>query len=761
MFISFLLPYVDRGQGSIYHWVPAAQISRLGTDDLVLIADGGYFSAPFDWGRPEYLHGFHYENPDIESWRKIRKITLEADVFEELEAGSLSMLDAFRTLITRDYPPLRNALRRIFEDLCLEGNPEGILTWCNIPSLELAAAEFGLPVIHNEFGPFRPPNYLGTVYFDFKGVNGNTSAARDMEAFLKEVRRDDTFCPLDMEELRQLLMVDPERARQRPQLLFKGGVALQVEDDSNMLAFNNGMNNFELIFAARKGLLPGELLIRRHPKGYLEYGPLLGVPDDSPDSIEFISRSERVFCTNSSVAFEAMLLEKPVKLFGDSPIAGLSYEKQKEFTPRDLLLCLNYIFIGYLAPVSLLFDREYYLWRLTYPSLREIYERHLNYFRRCRANSTEIRLNKCAGRPAGKYVHGFTNPSDVLWIGMHLYQEARYEESREWFETARNWPDVYPDIAAEACFHLAEIFRIGRDEERWKRYNLEGIGILERWQTGDVRRHYKIGMRLYMMAEWDRSRSFFRTVVDSSNVDPALKAESRLMLARVHYRLGDLETWASLLARTVDENGDSCPQPCELFELSHWHYRRGEQRLSRKGFEYLIGSNSLAGVLLAEAYFCLADIYLREGLQQERKNLLRSGIEILEAIEPKGNSIVLALAAWFLELGDSAKSLEWLEHINNDRWENDWPDKDSYRIASLFKRSGKNDSAVRWFHRILKTTDSESIRAGVFFHLGEMAFLQKDTSRAGDFFKKCLKRNPQHLKARTLLERIQKEAVHA
>ncbi|MBN2319623.1 MAG: tetratricopeptide repeat protein [Acidobacteria bacterium] len=734
-------------------------MSRLDSGDIVLIADEGYFSAPYDWGRTEYLHGFHYEYPDIEKWRKIRKITLGGDIFGELETGSLSMLDAFRTLLSRDYPPLGNALRRIFDDLCRAEKPEGILTWCNIPSLELAAAEYGLPVIHNEFGPFRPPNYTGTIYFDFKGVNGNTSAARDMSAFMDEVRHDETFRPLDMEELRQLFMVDPARALQRPPMLFKSGVALQVEDDSNMLAFNRGMNNFELIFAARKGLLPGELLIRRHPKGYLEYGSSLGVLDNSADSIEFISRCERVFCTNSSVAFEAMLMEKPVKLFGDSPIACLSHEKYRELSPRERLLCLNYMFIGYLVPVSLLFDRDYYRWRLEFPTFREIYDRHLDYFRRCGADASTNDLNTRAEKPAEKYVHGFSNPNDVLWFGMHLYQESRHAESREWFEAARRWPDVHPDIAAEACFHLAEIFRVQGDEERWRQYSLEGIRVLEAWRSEDVRRPLKIGMRFYLLGEWLRSRPFFQTVADSPDVDAEKRTEANLMLARIHYQLGEMAPWASLLARIIEEKGISYPQPWELFELSRWHYGRGDREQSRRGFEHLIESNLVTESRLVEAYVCLADIYSREGCQDKRECLLRSGIEIMEAIDPKSNSMALLLAGWFLELGDRAGSLHWLEYIHNLLYENYWSDHDAYQIASLFKRTGKHESAVAWFQRVLNTAESESVRAGAFFHLGELALRQKDSSRARDYLKKCLELNPQHRKAQVFYTQILNGAV--
>jgi hypothetical protein len=381
MFISFLLPYIDRGQGPIFHWIMAAQAGKFRTGDLILIADDKYFSAPQPWGRDICLFDVPFRYREISEWQSIRKYTLPLEIFRELDQSCLSILEAFRRLLTEDYPPLRNALRVILAEICREERPEAVLSWCSMPSLHLAAAEFRLPVIHNELGPFRPPNYQGTVYFDFNGVNGGTSAARDCDVFLEQVGGESTFSPLSMDELRQILMCDPKRAHNGTKALYKRGAALQVEDDSNLIAFSRGMTNFDLIFAARKGITPGELLIRRHPRGYLDYSSQLGILDDSTDSIDFITHCEEIFCTNSSVAFEAMLMGKPVRVLGDSPIAELSRQCRAGLADRERLICLNYMFLGYLVPLPLLFNIDYYRWRLKGPSPLEIYQRHLELFR--------------------------------------------------------------------------------------------------------------------------------------------------------------------------------------------------------------------------------------------------------------------------------------------------------------------------------------------------------------------------------------------
>jgi hypothetical protein len=386
MFISFLLPYIDRGQGPIFRFIMASQAASFRLEELALIADNRYFSEQQPWGREENRFAVKFQNRDESEWQRIRKFSIASEVFNELDARSHSMLDAFRILLTQDYPPLRQALSKIFSEICREERPEAVLSWCTLPSLQLAASEFDLPVIHNELGPFRSPCYQETIYFDFKGVNGRTSAAEDIAAFLDQTRNNKFFNPLSLDEIRQILIVDPGRVHNGANPEFRHGAALQVEDDSNMIAFNKGMTNFELIFTARKGITPRELLIRRHPKGFLDYSPRLGTIDNSRDSIEFISRCEEIFCTNSSIVFEALLMGKPVRVLGDSPAAEFSREKRERYSERDYLICLNYLFLGYLAPLSMIFNSDYYRWRLSKPSFLDIYDRHLSIFRSIRDN---------------------------------------------------------------------------------------------------------------------------------------------------------------------------------------------------------------------------------------------------------------------------------------------------------------------------------------------------------------------------------------
>lgn len=376
MFVSFLLPYIDRGYGPLFHWVMLRQLSAFGPEQIAFIADERYFCRPAPWGQEMDMLGFGFQCPTEDTFRAVRKAAIPWAVFEELDRRSGSMLEAYRTLLTEVYSPLREALLPILNDWKQRAPIEAILTWCNMPTLSRVASELGVPVIHNELGPLRLPQYQPTVYFDFQGVNGRTSARDDMQHFATQARG--RFEPLTLGQLRALFVQEPDSVAPTP--TFPVGVALQVEDDSNLLAYASGRTNFDLIYAARKRLNADQVLIRAHPHGHMDYAAKLGVRDDSPNSRSFIARCDAVWTLNSSVAFECLLENKPMRVLGDSPAAALSSDKGKHIDAATRLLWLNYLFLGYLTPARYLFHAEYYRWRLTRPSLEDICRQHLEYY---------------------------------------------------------------------------------------------------------------------------------------------------------------------------------------------------------------------------------------------------------------------------------------------------------------------------------------------------------------------------------------------
>ncbi|MCL6655201.1 hypothetical protein A6R70_23265 [Agrobacterium rubi] len=360
-------------------WVVLKAISRL-RSDLTVAAPQLYFDTfrsiassisrnPVD-GAYEYLAT---RDVSIHEFEAIQKIGLPEGLFDELLAKHLGPGIAWRKSIDVATPKVVAFL----EEAAIQAEPlEAILLWTNSASVREWAKNAGVPTIHNEVGPLRPPHYRATAYFDFSGVNGRTEADIRWVKFLAE---DSSVPVLDRTALLKLFssgeaFSDPSLEHKHPV-----GVALQVPGDSNLIAFGNGFSNYEAIQTALHWF-PGQPLVRPHP-AQAETVEHLDVTWDRGTSVsDFFNSVDAVLTVNSSVGFEALLHGKPSYILGESPFSLASWhlpELKPKLKPDMLLRWLNWFLFAYLIPFEKLFDVDYYRWRLTNPSEAEIYVRNL------------------------------------------------------------------------------------------------------------------------------------------------------------------------------------------------------------------------------------------------------------------------------------------------------------------------------------------------------------------------------------------------
>lgn len=511
MFVSFLMPHVDRGAGPLFHLIMLLQMSRFAPDEICFIGDDAYFAeehVPF--GEELALGTMRFTCVGQERFRAYRRAAVPFDTVAPLYADGRNHLDAFQALLTQPQPALTAALGAALDALAVAPDSiEAFLTWANCPSLSAFAVGLGKPVIHNELGPFRGPTYQDTVYFDFQGVNGNTTPAtawRDADALAVQLGG---IQLLSAGELRSLLYrgaapeapTDADAGKGRYPL----GVALQVEDDSNTLAYGRGYDAIRLLYQALRNLPPERVLVRSHPGARLGYRGGLGENDTSPSSLAFLQRIDRLLTINSSVAAEAALWGVPYTVLGDTPFALLSVPLegprsegaaaattdqgaaqpvppeaepakpeaepvQPEAEPVEHDSApdpkLNALMLGYLVPGALLFDPDYYRWRLAGASLGECIERHLEILRRNALHvGEEAALPALAGRVASAPFGGADNPhrNPALWSATRsLSRSAAALENR------------VDELTAQLSAALAE--REKNWEERcWFQTNLQRV----------------------------------------------------------------------------------------------------------------------------------------------------------------------------------------------------------------------------------------------------------------------------------------------
>ncbi len=384
MFVSYFTPFAVRNDPVAYQWVLYKQLQTIGASDLAFLGDRAYLADPAQRlavNHPsvnqDWMQRAGYSLPDAQTLAGLKTFHLSPDVIKPILDQRLGPNLAWRQIMRVPYPPLVALLKTGLTVLRRQGDIEAVLAWVNCASMRKAADELGIPIIHGELGPTRAPQFRPTAYVDFSGVNGNTDAGRRYARFAAEGAALEQRTPSEL-----LRILGWSGVMGRPTPTHETGLALQIPNDSNLVAFGNGFDNFELTQFARRTWSPSQMLLRPHPGYPYSVDPEIET-DTSPDAATFIGRVKRVMTVNSSVAFEAMLHGTPVVMLGDCPFA-VGGSHPRSLMPRvddaARLMWLNFIVFGYLVPYDWAFDPAYLRFRLTDPTETAIAERHLSYW---------------------------------------------------------------------------------------------------------------------------------------------------------------------------------------------------------------------------------------------------------------------------------------------------------------------------------------------------------------------------------------------
>ncbi len=376
MIAAFLVPFPVRAVPAPYLWVFYKMLSAYRERVLFLIgedyvADPQRFAAERRWEVGERAcEDYGYRVPSRADLEPHALRFLSEGLFQNLLRECLdNPIEVFRRMLTRRIPDLEAAIDRVLTaEIAAGAKIEAIVTWCNCPSLTEIANRHGIRVVHLEVGPLRAPEYRPTAYFDFSGVNGSTEAAARFTAIAADPPA------FDLDAMRQFFVFrDPPL---RPAMRAGVGIALQVEDDSNLVAYGNGFDNQSLIVHAKlKYGGQSNLVVRSHPGSGYWLKPGQGFElDQSPDSITFVRNCDRILTINSSVGLESVLWGVPVTVLGDTSYAYVLEARDR----RALLARLAFYLFGYLVPRQLLFDLDYLRFRLTQPTEAQIVQRHLH-----------------------------------------------------------------------------------------------------------------------------------------------------------------------------------------------------------------------------------------------------------------------------------------------------------------------------------------------------------------------------------------------
>lgn len=377
MIISFLYPFPLRSIEAPFLWVYYCQTNYLNASEVEFILDdtylqgNRYFKEKMRW---ENNPMFGYAVSDEKSSKYVKHV-LDANKLDIIYKSYSNDLEFFCKYLTEEIPKLSDILYEVLKKILQEKKIEAVLSWSNCPSLDRVCKELGLTIIYNELGPLRSPNFINTAFFDFSGVNGNTSSSLRFKNFVNDYKNDkielyETSMILSKIALADNILHDDAKEE------FEYGVVLQVENDSNVIAYANGFDNLKLIDYVEN--ITDSFLVRKHPQGLRDYSNLKYI-DDSSNSLDFMRKCKNIISVNSGTMMEAILLNKNVVILGDSPYNIINdNDKFPEFSKNEFSkLVINFLAFNYVIPLDIMFSIDYLRFRL-----QEFSEYKINLFHR-------------------------------------------------------------------------------------------------------------------------------------------------------------------------------------------------------------------------------------------------------------------------------------------------------------------------------------------------------------------------------------------
>lgn len=329
---------------------------------------------------------FQYTMPKNRSWKTLNGYAIPEVLLEQLinEKGSIG--DAYCYLLTKPYQPLVNLLESYIEDVQRKYNTKikGFLTLMHNPSLQEAADKHDIPVIHIEQGAFREPVYVKTAFWDTDSLYGGNTVEKRWNRFSEEYRtrkfplltkREILSVLLDKTKLSYLDILDTQPTN-------KCGIVMGYATYEQFSCYTH-LTDAEVIYNALKHFDRKDIVIRKHPGD--PYGATYPAYSDMMEkkktpALEYILSCENIVTMLSGMAIEAMLLDRNAYALLKCPSWYASAHSLDEQPKCADEMFLNFFVFCYLIPYEFMTDVEYLDWRLTDPSEREIFDKHIEFY---------------------------------------------------------------------------------------------------------------------------------------------------------------------------------------------------------------------------------------------------------------------------------------------------------------------------------------------------------------------------------------------
>lgn len=353
-----------------YHWPVIAQEQYFDSIDQI----EGFFSE-------NLLERFEYEPIDKSDFNKIIPVRIPQNIEKNYVKNFPSQTDAYLASVRKPW----NEMEKYFEDTIdrLEEQTgekiEAFMTLPNNKFLENVSKKRNIPIIHFEWGPFRPKAYRKTAYFSFENVVAGLKGS--YEHFI-DCKIDEKLPIFTRQEILSLFLAKDHLhyvfTDKNP--VYELGIVQGYSIICESSAYNM-MSLMEIQTKVNQVFSEDDVCWRKHPEDPQHIDIRAQNRLDSGSLIDFILSCKRILGFGTNEMFEAMMFDTPAYGLGHS-----HYSFQANDTLDGLedkkpdVRFLNYVAFCYLIPYELLDNVAYLRFRLSNPSEEEIYNYHLNYY---------------------------------------------------------------------------------------------------------------------------------------------------------------------------------------------------------------------------------------------------------------------------------------------------------------------------------------------------------------------------------------------
>lgn len=420
MFVTIILDTEYMGMAERHKWF-MKNLSHAKENDWLVITHeylGKHYHEYADNCAERFYDEFEMRKLGGEEYDEICKGFVPDEIFEEKEKELGSRSECLAYLFEERYPKLEQCLISLI-DAEMSRRPgekvEGIFNCLDcFASIRYLGEHYNCPVIPYVFSAIRRVHgYQQTLYMT--SMDGCLFSSEDGK------RRYKRFQDENGEELifsrRELLTIfGKEHNIPLLKLLdctpqYEMGMCAEAYSvNHNFLKFK--YTDDDIYYECKQKYSMEQIKTRIHPMVYDSMG--VGREHLKNDPASFILSCKRIASVHSQIVLKAMLWNRTVYMKGDFLQLSFLCEKDVESTKKVDIVPLNWFLLGFLIPSELMFDVNYWRWRIEEkPSEHEIYDRHLAYFFQYFDLDTEIRHYKDE-KERFKYLLRKRNCSDEL-----------------------------------------------------------------------------------------------------------------------------------------------------------------------------------------------------------------------------------------------------------------------------------------------------------------------------------------------------------